>query len=111
MKKKRNRPTGVIKRSKRSRLNVNGVLVEAVTIAGLGEIIGRSRDTILRYERNGTFPPAPLLCNGYRYYPVPFAEELAKLVRELPLSKAPDAKTLVSINRLFKEETDKYAKD
>lgn len=108
--KKRNRPYG-IKRNKKSRLQVNGVLVEAVTVAGLGEIIGRSRDTILRYERNGTFPPAPLICNGYRYYPVPFAYELAKLVKKMPLSKAPDAKTVVSINKLFKKEKDKYAKN
>ena len=92
------------------RLNVNGVLVDAVTITGLARIIGKSRNTILRYERTGVFPPAPLIVGTYRYYPISLANKLKPLVIRIPPNTKPDAQLLTEINKLFKEEVQKYAK-
>lgn len=90
-------------------LNVNGRLVTAVTIAGLASIVGKSRNTILRYERLGVFPPAPLRVGNYRYYSVTLAKNLAPLVHQLPLHKKPEAEIIAKINKLFSEERSKYA--
>lgn len=92
------------------RLNVNGVLVDAVTITGLARIVGKSRNTILRYERTGVFPPAPLVVGTYRYYPISLANKLKPLVLRLPPNTKPDAELIAEINKLFKEEVQKYAK-
>ena len=92
------------------RLNVNGVLVDAVTITGLGRIVGKSRNTLLRYERIGVFPPAPLVVGTYRYYPISLVKSLAPIVEELPLNTKPSAEVLAKINLVFKQEVQKYAK-
>lgn len=97
------------KRSKQTTLIVNGVMVEAVTVAGLAEIIGKSRVTILRYERTDIFPTAPIMKGQLRYYPISFARRLAPLVAQLPPHKKPEPELLVEINKLFKEEREKYA--
>lgn len=90
-------------------LNVNGRIVTAVTVAGLAKIVGKSRNTILRYERLGVFPPAPLRVGNYRYYSVTLAKSLAPLVQQLPLHTRPDADIIARINKLFSDERSKYA--
>lgn len=88
-------------------LRVNGRLVESVSVAGLSRVIGRSRDTILRYEANGVFPPAPLLVKGVRYYPYSLAERLAVIVRKFPVNRKISADLTVRVNILFNEEKEK----
>lgn len=97
------------KRSLQTTLNVNGRLVEAVTITGLAKIVGKSRDTILRYERTEIFPPAPMMLGRFRYYPVSLAKRLAPIVAQLPPHKKPEPELLIEINKVFKEEREKYA--
>ena len=90
------------------RLLVNGVIVDAVTIAGLARIVGKSRDTIERYEKNDTFPLAPIkTAKGVRYYPISLARRLVPLVAQIPRHKKPDVELLIKINKLFKEEKEK----
>lgn len=84
-------------------------MVEAVTVSGLAEIIGKSRNTVLRYERNGVFPQAPLMLGQLRYYPLSLAKKLVPVVEKLPLHKKPEPELVILINKLFKEERDKYA--
>lgn len=97
------------KRSLRTTVKVNGVLVEVVTISGLAEIVGKSRKTILRYESTGVFPPALFVIGNYRYYSVTLAKKLVPLVNRLPLHKKPDAELIAEITRTFNEERNKYA--
>lgn len=89
-------------------LHIKGVgLVPVVTVAGLAQIIGRSRITVLRYERMDVFPLAPIVLNNRRYYPLSLAKRLVPLVSRLPVNRKPAADLIVEINRLFKEEKDK----
>lgn len=86
-------------------MNVKSVgLVEFVTIAGLADIIGKSRSSVMRYERDETFPSAPLLIKNKRYYPRSLAERLVPLVRKIPPHKKPEAELVSEIYRVFKEE-------
>ena len=86
-------------------LRIKGVgIVDVVTVTGLARIIGKSRDTVLRYERTDVFPMAPILVGTKRYYPLSLARRLVPLVARLPGNKKPDAELIVEINRLFKEE-------
>lgn len=86
-------------------LRVKGVgIVEVVTVTGLARIIGKSRDTVLRYERTDVFPMAPIMVGAKRYYPLSLAKRLVSLVAQLPGNKKPSAELIVEINRLFKEE-------
>lgn len=94
-------------RSLQRTLNVKGKLVESVTILGLAKIIGKSRDSIERYEKNDVFPQAPLMIGRVRYYPLSLARKLVPLVERLPRHKKPDAALIAEINKLFKEERDK----
>lgn len=80
--------------------------MEVVSVMGLSRIIGKSRDTILRYERNGVFPEAPILKNNLRFYPVSLAKRLVPLVSRLPLHTRPEPSLIIEINKLFKEERD-----
>lgn len=91
-------------------LPVNGIMVEVVSISGLAKIIGRSRDTILRYERTDVFPLAPIMKGSYRYYPVSLAKRLVPLVGKIPRNKKVDSTVLVEISKLFKEERDKLCR-
>lgn len=89
-------------------LMVRGVgVVCVVTVTGLARIIGKSRDTVLRYERTDVFPMAPIMVGAKRYYPLSLARRLVPLVARLPSNKKPDAEVIVEINRLFKEEKNK----
>lgn len=86
-------------------LRIKGVgIVDVVTVTGLARIIGKSRDTVLRYERTDVFPMAPIMVGTKRYYPLSLARRLVPLVARLPGNKKPDAELVVEINRLFKEE-------
>lgn len=86
-------------------LRIKGVgIVDVVTVTGLARIIGKSRDTVLRYERTDVFPMAPILVGTKRYYPLSLARRLVPLVARLPGNRKPDAELIVEINRLFKEE-------
>lgn len=89
-------------------LHIKGVgIVEVVTVAGLASIVGKSRGTILRYEKINVLPLAPILVGTRRYYPISLAKRLAPIVAKLPSNKKPDANTLVEIDRLFKDEKNK----
>lgn len=89
-------------------LHIKGVgIVEAVTVTGLARIIGKSRNTILRYEQSGVFPLAPIMVGVNRYYPLSLAKKLVPIVAKLPGNRKPDAEVLVEIDRLFKEEKSK----
>ena len=94
----------------RNVLQVNGMMVEVVSISGLAKIIGRSRDAILRYERVDIFPLAPIMKGRYRYYPISLAEKLVPLVNKIPKNRKPDSTTLVEISKLFKEEKEKLCR-
>lgn len=89
---------------------VNGVMFEAVSVLGFAKMINKSRDTILRYERNGVIPPAPLLLGRFRYYPISLVRKLAPLMDKLPPNRKPDPQLLVEINKVFKEEKDKLCR-
>lgn len=97
-------------RSLKKTFTVNGRLVTVVTISGLAQILGKSRNTILRYEKTGVFPPAIFMMNGYRYYPEAMARKLVDVVTRLPLNTKPPAELQVEINKIFAEERSKYAK-
>lgn len=89
-------------------LRIKGVgLVEVVTITGLAHIIGKSRTTILRYEREEIFPSAPIVVMRHRYYPLTLAKRLVPLVMKIPGYKKPDVELIVEINKVFKEEKSK----
>lgn len=89
-------------------LRIKGAgIVEVVTVVGLARIIGKSRDSVLRYERTDVFPMAPIMVGAKRYYPLSLARRLAPLVARIPGNRKPDAGLIVEINRLFKEEKDK----
>lgn len=85
-------------------LKVNGVIVEALSVTGLARMVGKSRDTILRYEAQDTFPLAPIYKNGIRYYPVSLCKRLIPLVALIPGHKKPDAELVTAITRVFNEE-------
>ena len=89
---------------KSKRLSVNGHIVEVVSIKGFGDIVGKSRNTLLRYERSGVLPPAIIVCNGYRYYTISMAKKLQPLISSLPLNRKPDAELLAKISQVFKDE-------
>lgn len=84
-----------------------GGLVRVVTLSGLAKIVGKSKSSLLRYERTDVFPLAPIKKGNNRYYPVSLAKRLAPLVAELPSYKKPDAELIAKINLVFKEERDK----
>lgn len=86
-------------------LRIKGVgIIDVVTVTGLARMIGKSRDTVLRYERTDVFPMAPIMVGAKRYYPLSLARRLVPLVARFPINRKPDAEIVVEINRLFKEE-------
>lgn len=89
-------------------LHIKGVgIVDVVTVTGLAKIIGKSRDTVLRYERTDVLPMAPIMVGTRRYYPLSLARKLAPLIGRIPCNKKPDGDLIVEINKLFKEEKNK----
>lgn len=99
------------KASRTKKFNVNGHLVECVTVSGLALIVGKSRRTIIRYEDTGILPKAIVVYEGVRYYPVELAKALAPAIRALPGNAHPTAEQLARINLIFKQERDKYANE
>ena len=98
-------------RSKGTTLSVKGKLVGVVTVAGLAEIIGKSVDTVKRYEKLEIFPTAPLMCGEVRYYPVTLARNLVPIVERFRGNRRPEGDDIVAIVKLFNEEREKYATD
>ena len=92
-------------------LNVGGKLIKAVTIEGLARIVGKSKDSILRYERLEVFPPAPLLVGerNVRYYPVDLAKKLVPLVAKIPSYKRADSSLIFEISKCFKESKEQIS--
>jgi hypothetical protein len=97
------------KHCRQTTLNVHGVIITAVTIAGLAEIIGKSTDTIRRYEKTDIFPVAPLMLGRVRYYPLSLARKLAVVVEKFRGNKKPDSVLVTEIINLFNAEREKYA--
>lgn len=99
-----------MRRSSRTQttLLVKGVgMVEVVTLLGLSRIIGKSRSSILRYEKTGVFPEAPIMVRSVRYYPLTLAKRLIPLVNIIPPHRKPYAELICEINKVFKEEREK----
>lgn len=86
---------------------MRGVLIEAHSVTGLARIVGKSRDTILRYEEKGIFPPAPIMFGVVRYYPDDLCKELIPLVKKIPTNKVISAKLIAEIHKLFKTQKEK----
>lgn len=89
-------------------LMIRGVgLVDVVTVTGLAKIIGKSRNSVLRYEATDVFPMAPIMVGSIRYYPLSLARKLVPIVAKFPKNEKPGSELLVEISKLFKEERDK----
>ena len=89
-------------------LRIKGVgIVDVVTVAGLARVIGKSRNTVLRYENTDLFPIAPIMVGTKRYYPLSLARKLIPLVEKIANGRKPDAELIVMIHKLFKEEKGK----
>jgi hypothetical protein len=88
-------------------LKVGDRLVECCTIKGLADILGKSRDSVSRYEELSYFQDAPLRLGSYRYYPVSLAKRLKPLVAKFPSNRPPSAELLVEINKVFNDERNK----
>ena len=96
------------RRSKQTTLQIGDRIVIAVTIGGLAEAIGKSTDTIRRYEKTGIFPKAPLMGGQIRYYPLTLVEGLVPIMKNFRSGVTPKAEDIVKINALFNEERIKY---
>lgn len=94
-------------RNLNKKVNVNGVIVEVTTALGLSRIVGKSKDTILRYEELEVFPPAPFMKGSVRYYPISLCKRLIPLVKRIPGNRKADADLIMEINKVFKEETER----
>lgn len=91
------------------KIKLSNKVVEVTTISGLAAIVGKSRPTILRWEKDEIFPSAPITLGSYRYYPVSYCKNVAKIVSNFPPNKSPSADLIVQLNKLYKEEIEKYA--
>lgn len=91
------------------KVKISGKIVEVTTISGLAEIVGRTRPTILRWEKDDILPPAPFTLGRYRYYPLSYCKEVAKIVAQFSGNRTPDASLVTQLNKLYKEEIAKYA--
>lgn len=87
-------------------LKVGERLVECCSVKGLADILGKSRDSVSRYEELEYFPEAPLRVGTYRYYPVSLAKRLKPIVAKFPPNRPPSAELLVEVNKVFNEERD-----
>lgn len=88
-------------------LSINGKIEEVVSVTGLSRIVGKSTDTLRRYEREGIFPQAPIYIKGCRYYPVTFAKKLSELVSEIPNGKKLGEELQDQITTLFAKEKER----
>lgn len=99
------------KRTLVKRLKVNGNLIEATTIKGFADIVGKSKDSIARYEELGYIPSAPLIVGTYRYYPVTLCNRLRPLIQQFPPNKPPHAELIIQINQTFSEERNRLCQN
>lgn len=88
-------------------LKVGDRLIDCCSVKGLADILGKSRDSVSRYEELGYFPEAPLRVGTYRYYPVSLANRLKPIVAKFPPNRPPSAELLTEINKVFNEEKNK----
>lgn len=88
-------------------LKVGDRLIDCCSVKGLADILGKSRDSVSRYEEIGYFPEAPLRVGTYRYYPVSLANRLKPIVAKFPPNRPPSAELLVEVNKVFNEEKNK----
>lgn len=86
------------------KVRIGDSLTYIITIKDLALIVNKSRNSILRYEAKGVFPPAPIRIGTSRYYRVEFCEKLCEYVDQFEGSIRPSAELIVQINQLFKEE-------
>lgn len=91
------------------KVKICGKVVEVTSVSGLAMIVGRSRATILRWEKEEVFPPAPIILGTYRYYPLGYCSDAAKIVKDFQTNKAPRPELITRLNKLYKEEIEKYA--
>lgn len=101
-------------RSKRNlvkRLRVGDKVIEATTIKGLADILGKSKDAVARYEELGYFPQAPLMLGGYRYYPLTLCNRLKPIVQKFPPNRPPSAELRVQITQIFNDERNKLCQN
>ena len=89
------------------RFRIGGILVVATTAAGLANLINKSKDSVLRYEKTGILPPAPIIYRGRRYYPLSLCSKLAEIIKEFPPNKPPSAELIQKITILFNTEKSK----
>ena len=101
------KPKKRAKRTLSKRLMVAGNLVEVISVSAYAAIIGRTRLTVIGYERDGKFPPAPISYKGVRYYTESLAYRIKPIVRKFPQClKIPD-RLQVAINIVYREEREK----
>ena len=95
------------RRTLTKRFSFQGRIVECTTVQGLDDIVGKSKDSILRYEELGVFPQAPLVYGNIRYYPLSLCERLRPLVAQFKSNKSPDAELRRQVTVVFNEEKQK----
>ena len=93
------------------RLRVGGKVIEATTIKGLADILGKSKDAVARYEELGYFPQALLTLGGYRYYPLTLCNRLKPIVQKFPPNRPPSAELRVQITQIFNDERNKLCQN
>lgn len=99
------------KRTLVKRLKVNGMIVEATTVKGFADIVGKSRDSISRYEELDYIQAAPLTFGNYRYYPVTLCQRLKPLIQKFPTNRPPSAELITQINQIFNDERNKLCQN
>lgn len=99
------------KRNLVKRLKVNGRLIEATTIKGFADILGKSKDAVARYEELSYFPPALLTLGSYRYYPLTLCNRIKPIVQKFPPNRPPSAELLVQINQIYNDERNKLCQN
>lgn len=71
-------------------IRIEGQVIEVVSIAGLARALGRSSQTIRRWERNGLIPRAPIWLPSddihavRRLYPTSLVAQIAKITERKP---------------------------
>ena len=84
------------------RLRVGDKVIEATTIKGLADILGKSKDAVARYEELGYFPQALLTLGGNRLKPI---------VQKFPPNRPPSAELRVQITQIFNDERNKLCQN
>lgn len=95
------------RRALTKRFKINGLVVECTTAQGLADIVGKSKDSILRYEELGIIPDAPLRVKNIRYYPLSLCERLKPIVDQFKSNRPPSAELQVQVTLIFNDEKQK----